>query len=104
MTLADLAAYAPHSADALCRPYRQWTICAPNAPSGGPATLEGLGILARTDIAAHGPGDAQGWYLLSQAERLMYADRDCARSAIPPSSTPPFRACWRRTISTPAPG
>ena len=37
--------------------------------------LEGLGILARTDIGAH-RDDAQGWYLFSQASRLMYADRD----------------------------
>jgi gamma-glutamyltranspeptidase/glutathione hydrolase len=37
-------------------------------------TLEALGILANTDIAAHGPADAQGWFLLSQAERLAYAD------------------------------
>ncbi len=74
MTLKDLAAYKPHEAPALCRPFHAWTVCMPGAPSGGPATLEGLGILARTDISAHGPGDAQGWYLLSQAERLMYAD------------------------------
>jgi gamma-glutamyltranspeptidase / glutathione hydrolase len=74
MTLKDLADYAPHEAPALCRQVRQWTICTPNAPSGGPATQEGLGILAQTDIAAYGPGDAQGWYLLAQAERLMYAD------------------------------
>ena len=45
------------------------------APSGGPAVLEGLGILARTDIAKH-RNDAQGWYLFSQASRLMYADRN----------------------------
>jgi gamma-glutamyltranspeptidase/glutathione hydrolase len=38
--------------------------------------LEGLGLLERTDIAVHGPTDAQGWYLFSQASRLMYADRD----------------------------
>jgi gamma-glutamyltranspeptidase/glutathione hydrolase len=37
-------------------------------------TLEALGLLARTDISAHGTADAQGWYLLSQAERLAYAD------------------------------
>ena len=36
--------------------------------------LEGLGLLARTDIAAHGPADAKGWFELAQAERLMYAD------------------------------
>ncbi len=74
MTLADLASYRPHAGPALCRPYRQWTVCEPDAPSGGPATLEGLGLLARTDIAARGPADARAWFLLAQAERLMYAD------------------------------
>lgn len=74
MTLADLAAYRPHEAPALCRPYHQWTVCEPNAPSGGPATLEALGLLERSGIASHGPTDPQGWLILAQAERLMYAD------------------------------
>ncbi len=74
MTLADLAAYRPHEGPALCRPYRVWRVCAPGPPSGGLATLEGLGLLARTDIASHGPADPQGWFDLAQAERLMYAD------------------------------
>jgi len=74
MTLADLAAYKPIEEPALCRPFQHWTVCEPPAPSGGPVTLEALGLLERTDIAAHGPTDAEGWYLLSQAERLAYAD------------------------------
>jgi gamma-glutamyltranspeptidase/glutathione hydrolase len=74
MTLADLAAYKPIEEPALCRPFQRWTVCEPPAPSGGPVTLEALGLLERTDIAAHGPTDAEGWYLLSQAERLAYAD------------------------------
>jgi gamma-glutamyltranspeptidase/glutathione hydrolase len=74
MTLADLAAYAPIREPALCRPYRVWTICAPPAPSGGPATLEGLGLLENTDIASRGPTDPVAWSELAQAERLMYAD------------------------------
>ena len=74
MTLADLAAYRPRVAEALCRPYRQWIVCEPNAPSGGVATLEGLGLLERTDIAARGPNDPQAWFVLAQAQRLMYAD------------------------------
>src|SRR3981081_1182726 len=48
-----------------------WSGCRPPRP----AVLEGLGILQRTDIGAH-RNDAQGWYLFSQASRLMYADRD----------------------------
>ena len=46
------------------------------APSGGPALLEELGLLEHTDIATRGPADAQGWLEIAEAERLMYADRD----------------------------
>ena len=74
MALADMAAYAPRRGAAVCRPYRLWTVCEPPAPSGGIATLIGLGILQNTDIAAHGPADAKGWFDLAEAERLMYAD------------------------------
>jgi gamma-glutamyltranspeptidase/glutathione hydrolase len=75
MTLKDLATYKPKATPAVCRPFLEYTVCTPPAPSGGPAVLEGLGILDRTDIAKH-RNDAQGWYLFSQASRLMYADRD----------------------------
>jgi gamma-glutamyltranspeptidase/glutathione hydrolase len=75
MTLQDLAGYKPESGPAVCRPYRVYVVCVPPAPSGGPAVLEGLGILQRTDLPAH-RNDVQGWYLFSQASRLMYADRD----------------------------
>ena len=76
LTLADLKAYKPKVSEAVCRPYRVYVVCVPPVPSGGPAVLMGLGILANTDIAAHGPDTVQGWYLFSQASRLMYADRD----------------------------
>ncbi len=76
LTLADFAAYRPHAAPALCRPYRVWIVCAPNDPSGGSALLEGLGLLAQTDIATRGPSDPQAWFEFAQASRLMYADRD----------------------------
>ena len=75
MTLKDLASYQPKATPAVCRPYRAYTVCVPPAPSGGPAVLEGLGILQRTNINTH-PNDTEGWYLFSQASRLMYADRD----------------------------
>jgi gamma-glutamyltranspeptidase/glutathione hydrolase len=76
MTLADLKAYKPKAGPAVCLPYRAYIVCTPPAPSGGPSLLEALGILGETDIGAHGPNEAQGWYLFSQASRLMYADRD----------------------------
>ena len=75
LTLEDMKRYRPRKAEALCRPFRVYIVCTPGAPSGGPAVLQGLGLLERTDVAAH-PNDAEGWYLFSQASRLMYADRD----------------------------
>jgi gamma-glutamyltranspeptidase/glutathione hydrolase len=76
LTLADLAGYHAKAEPALCRPYRIYVVCLPPAPSGGPAVLEALGLLARSDIDARGPDDPQAWYLFAQASRLMYADRD----------------------------
>ena len=73
---ADFAAYRPREAPGLCSPYRSYIVCAPQDPSGGSALLEGLGILARTDIDKRGPSDPQAWYEFCQASRLMYADRD----------------------------
>ena len=76
ITLADLKAYKPKVDDAVCRPYRVYVVCVPNAPSSGAALLEALGILSNTDIADRGPADPQAWFLFTQASRLMYADRD----------------------------
>jgi gamma-glutamyltranspeptidase/glutathione hydrolase len=76
MTLADLSAYRPRAGPALCRPYRVYVVCVPPPPSGGSAILQGLGILARTDIDKRGPDDPEAWRLFAEASRLMYADRD----------------------------
>ena len=76
LTLADLRAYHPKASDPLCRPYRVYVVCTPPSPSGGPALLEMLGLLARTDIDRRGPNDAKAWFEMAQAERLAYADRD----------------------------
>lgn len=76
LTLQDLKAYHATSGPALCRPYRVYVVCAPPSPAGGPALLEMLGLLARTDIDQRGPNDAKAWFEMAQAERLAYADRD----------------------------
>lgn len=76
MTLADLAAYRPNSGPALCKPYRVYLVCTPQAPSGGPGLQIALGILEKTDIAKRNAGDEKAWFEFAQASRLAYADRD----------------------------
>jgi gamma-glutamyltranspeptidase/glutathione hydrolase len=76
MTLADLKAYKPRSADALCRPWKVYTVCVPNPQSSGVSVIQALMMLEHTDIAKRGPTDPVAWTLLAEAERVMYADRD----------------------------
>jgi gamma-glutamyltranspeptidase/glutathione hydrolase len=76
MTLQDLAGYRPEWDPPLCRPYRHYTVCAPPPPAGGVSLLEMLGVLDRTDIASRTASDPEAWFLLAQASRLAYADRD----------------------------
>ena len=76
LTLADLKAYHAKASEPLCRPYRVYVVCVPPSPSGGPALLEMLGLLARTDIDKRGPNDAKAWFEMGQAMRLAYVDRD----------------------------
>jgi gamma-glutamyltranspeptidase/glutathione hydrolase len=76
MTSADLAAYRPHEVEPLCRPYRVYVVCVPPPPSSGVALLQLLAILEHTEIASLGPSDAQAWFVIAEAGRLMYADRD----------------------------
>lgn len=76
LSLEDLRRYRPKVGPALCRPYRIYQVCLPSAPSGGPAVLQALGLLERTDFDQRGAADPQAWFLFSQASRLAYADRD----------------------------
>jgi gamma-glutamyltranspeptidase/glutathione hydrolase len=76
MSLADLKAYRPRSAAALCRPWKVYTVCVPNPSSSGVSVIQALQMLEHTDIAKRGPTDPVAWTLLAQAERVMYADRD----------------------------
>ena len=76
LSLEDMQAYRPLASDALCRPYRLYLVCVPPSPSGGPALLEMLGLLERTDIDHRGPDDPKAWFEMVQAMRLTYVDRD----------------------------
>lgn len=77
LTLEDLANYRPVRREALCRDYREWTVCgAPPPASGGISVNEILGLLEPYDLSATGPGTAEGWRRFIEASRLAYADRD----------------------------
>ncbi len=85
-TAADLAAYRAVPRPPVCAPYRAWWVCGVGPPSsGGIAVLQTLGILASFDLAAlASPLDdgrvalpsVAAVHLVSEAERLAYADRD----------------------------
>ena len=86
MTVDDLARYTAKVRDPLCMPYRGKQICGmPPPSSGGIAVAATLGMLERFPMAEHKPTDidlnggrpsVMGVHLISEAERLAYADRD----------------------------
>ncbi len=89
MRLSDLAAYrvvkttirpyrntGDFNGKPLCVPYHAYIVCSNNAPSGGPALLQGLLIAKSQPLAAWGVHDPRSWQALIEVERLMYADRD----------------------------
>ena len=86
MTVADLAGYTAKTRQPLCTPYRDREICGMPPPSSGGTTVAAtLGILEHFTMSSHGPTDVDlnggrpsvmGVHLISEAERLAYADRD----------------------------
>ena len=85
-TLADLAAYRPVKRTAVCTTYRSWWVCGmPPPSSGGIAVAQALGMLENFYLPGFGPTsmDSEGGkpsvlgvHLVSEAERLAYADRN----------------------------
>lgn len=86
ITREDLAGYSVKMREALCSPYRGKDICGmPPPSSGGIAVAATLGMLEHFAMADHKPSDidrnggrpsVMGVHLVSEAERLAYADRD----------------------------
>jgi gamma-glutamyltranspeptidase/glutathione hydrolase len=86
MTLDDLSTYTSKKREPLCTPYRGREICGmPPPSSGGLAVAATLGVLEHFPMSAHKPTDVDlnggkptvmGVHLISEAERLAYADRD----------------------------
>jgi gamma-glutamyltranspeptidase / glutathione hydrolase len=86
MTAEDLAGYRAKQRAPICMPYRSKEICGmPPPSSGGIAVAATLGILDHFPMNEHQPTDmdlnggkpsVMGVHLISEAERLAYADRD----------------------------
>ncbi|MEP3422516.1 MAG: gamma-glutamyltransferase [Erythrobacter sp.] len=77
MTADDVRNYAAKERDAVCAPYRSYTVCGMGPPSsGGVAVAQILGQLQRFDVAAMGPESAQFWHLFLESQRVAYADRE----------------------------
>ncbi|WP_198972220.1 gamma-glutamyltransferase family protein [Xylophilus sp. ASV27] len=84
--LSDLANYQAKRRDPVCTTYREYWVCGMSPPSsGGIAVASALGILENFNLAPLKPTGSlaeggkptvQGVHLVSEAERLAYADRD----------------------------
>lgn len=85
-TLADLAGYQAKRRDAVCIDYRQTQVCGMGPPSsGGIAVAQTLGILENFNLGQFKPTavddhggkpSVMGVHLVSEAQRLAYADRN----------------------------
>jgi gamma-glutamyltranspeptidase / glutathione hydrolase len=77
LTAADLAAYRAKKRQAVCGFYRSWRVCGMGLPSSGTiTTIETLGLLEPFGLPAMAPGALAAVHLISEAEKLAYADRD----------------------------
>lgn len=76
LTVEDLGAYQARQGEALCGPYRGWTVCGPPPPSsGGVAVLSLLGQLGNYELSVTGP-TVEDWHLFVEVSQRAYADRD----------------------------
>ncbi|MGQ0665174.1 MAG: gamma-glutamyltransferase [Pseudomonadota bacterium] len=76
LSTADLAAYRAIKRDAVCGPYRAFLVCGMGPPSsGGVAVVQALGLLEAFDLASLAPGSLEAVHLISEASRLVFADR-----------------------------
>lgn len=81
LTAADIAGYQAKERDPLCADYRAYSVCGmPPPSSGGVAIAQILGILENSKIGDYAPVNgvvgAEAIHLMTEAERLAYADRN----------------------------
>jgi gamma-glutamyltranspeptidase/glutathione hydrolase len=81
LTVADIAGYKAMEREPVCADYRAYTVCGmPPPSSGGIAIAQILGILETSRIGDYAPAEgvlrADAVHLMTEAERLAYADRN----------------------------
>lgn len=77
MTLDDLANYKPEKRTPVCGVYRTYKICGMGPPSsGGVTVIETLQILQHFDMSALTPMGVKAVFLMIEAQKLAYADRN----------------------------
>ena len=84
--MSDLANYQAKKRDPVCTNYRSYMVCGMGAPSSGGITVaSALGVIENFYMAGYKPTlldvnggkpNAMGVHLISEAERLAYADRN----------------------------
>ena len=76
LSMEDMANYQPKKREAVCAPYRTWSICGmPPPSSGGIAVVQILKLLEGFDLSALDPTSVAAANLFLEAARLAYADR-----------------------------
>lgn len=83
ISLSDLANYRARLSEPICSDYRRWRVCGmPPPSSGGIAIAQLLGILSHRKMSESAPDasdtltpSVEGVHLVTEAERLVYADR-----------------------------
>lgn len=73
----DMANYKAIERKTICGPYRAYLVCTMGEPSSGGLMLLGaLGILQNFNMADLGPSNPLSWHYITEASRLMFADRN----------------------------
>ena len=76
LAVNDLRDYKAFKREAVCKVYRKThNICTVPPPSSAIGILMALGMLERFDLAAMGANSVDATHVISEAYRLMYADR-----------------------------
>ena len=77
LSLKDLANYRVVERPPVCFTYRTLDVCGMGPPSsGGIAIGQILGMVENFDLRGPGPGEAESWRLIGDAQRLAFADRE----------------------------